>query len=188
MRPAVLLRIICLIWAPPLASNNMNTTTNNTASREMPYHVGETQLPGERPNAASRAAMVEALRVNAMKIVKEHNAVVVSAGGVLQSLKGLGLLPHVKKANGVGDVLGAKGLNLPFASRDGKRVYLLPAIGWDDKELEAFTELGPEEQVARVRELDKELLGIDHDGAESSGPEEEPELTAPNAATAAEEE
>lgn len=168
--------------------NQIMNSKNSTASREMPDHIGPMRLPGERQEAAGRQAMVDALKLNSMKIVKEHNAVVVSAGGVLQSLKGLGLLPHVKKANGVGDVLGAKGLNLPFATRDGKRVYLLPAIGWDDKELEAFTELGPEEQVARVRELDKELLGIDHDSAESSGLEEEPELTAPNAATAAEEE
>lgn len=132
--------------------------------------------------------MVEALKVNAMKIVKEHNAVVVSAGGVLQSLKGLGLLPHVKKANGVGDVLGAKGLNLPFASRDGKRLYLIPAIGWDAEELEGFTKLSPEQQVARVRELDKELLGIEHEGAAPQAVDEDPGSEADRAANSGEDE
>lgn len=166
----------------------MNTSKNDTASREMPDHVGPMRLPGERQEAAGRQAMADALKLNAMKIVREHNAVVVSATGVLQSLKGLGLLQHVKKANGVGDVLGAKGLNLPFASRDGKRLYLLPAIGWEAEELDEFTKLSPEEQVARVRELDKELLGIEHDGAESSGSEEEPDRTAADAVTTEEEE
>ncbi|RYD82874.1 MAG: hypothetical protein EOP84_08795 [Verrucomicrobiaceae bacterium] len=135
--------------------------TNKTNNREIPHHVGEIRLSGSRSPGSSRKEVIELLKSHAAEIIQEHRDIFLSAGLVLLSLHRLGHLPHVKKANGVGDVLGAKGMNLPFAVRGGKRHYLLPAVNWEPEQLDDFFQLEPAEQVRRTRQLDLELTGIE---------------------------
>lgn len=137
----------------------MNTKSNY---RETPYPIGEIRLFGTRPSGSSRKEVTQLIRTHSAEIVKEHERIFLPANSVLRSLHRLGHLLHVKKANAVGDVLGAKGMNLPFAIHEGKRHYLVPAVNWEPDQLESFFQLEPVDQVRRTRQLDKELLGIEH--------------------------
>lgn len=129
------------------------------ASREVSYHRGEPRLVGGGKAAGSRKKMAKALEEHWIEIVKKSGNVFVSASEVLENLHAQGLLPLVTKANGVGDVLGAKGFKLPHAIPKGKRLYFLPAIAWKEAAISEFLALSLEVQAEKARVLEQELLG-----------------------------
>lgn len=140
------------------------TETNKTetkTNREIPYHRGEPRLVGGGKSAGRRKDMTKALEGHWLEIVKKSGNVFVSASEVLENLHAEGLLTDVKKANGVGDVLGAKGFKLPHAIPNGKRLYFLPAIAWDEAMLREFMELSLSEQSEKAQALEQELLGVE---------------------------
>ncbi len=112
--------------------------------------------------------MIEAIKKNWSEIVQSVKNVAVSASDTLAVLQGLGHLKHVTKSNGIGDVLGEKGLALPHAIWKQKRLYLLPAIEWDAPTREAFHSLSNEEQVEKIRALELDLLGFDSERFDTS--------------------
>lgn len=107
--------------------------------------------------------MIDATEKHWESIIRSVKSVCVSSSQVLDYFHSLEpkLFGHVKKSNCVGDVLGAKGLNLPrfFSQSLGKNVYLIPAAGWDTARREAFDALSFNGRMESARLLEKELLG-----------------------------
>jgi len=143
----------------------MTTTNqeNNKKSREIPYHLGPLRIPRDHNLGGGRPEMINAFSTHWEEIIQRAGSVSVSAPKVLQIMHELGLLQHVAKSNGIGDVLGARHFKLPHAVHKAKRLYLIAAIPWDADEREAFFALSPAEQVDEVRALETKLLGIEDD-------------------------
>lgn len=156
----------------PTMKMNSSDQKVSKPSREIANHRGPLRVPGERADSTSRQEMQELIKTHAGEIIQSVQNVTASAPEVFAVLQKLGHLGHIRKANGVGDVLGEKGLKLPFSMWKQKRHYLLLAIEWDAQTLEAFHGLSRAEQVVRTRALEMELLGFD------SGKYDTPEMKA----------
>ena len=134
--------------------------TEETASRAIPYHIGPLILPGGA--RISREAIAQIIFENKEVIIEQTQSVFAYAQQVLSILHSLNLLTHITRGNVIGDVLGKAHLNLPHARANGKKVYLIPAVDWNSDELRGFMNLDPVAKVNYVRQLESELLEIDH--------------------------
>ncbi|MES2924647.1 MAG: hypothetical protein V4819_24050 [Verrucomicrobiota bacterium] len=144
-----------------------NSSNVSQTNREIPYHRAPLHSQANRVSSVGREQMIEEIKSNWPEIVQSVKNVAVSASDTLAVLQGLGHLKHVTKSNGVGDVLGEKGLKLPHAIWKQKRLYLLPAIEWDDPMREAFHGLSNEEQMEKIQALELDLLGFDSERFET---------------------
>lgn len=83
-----------------------------------------------------RDAWEVAIRTNAEKIMAVVGDVAPTAKEVLAALTKLDLLVvPVRGANGIGDAMGAVGLNLPVIEGYGAKRYFLPALTMSPEEL-----------------------------------------------------
>lgn len=102
--------------------------------------------------------MIKAIKENAQLIAETGGHPLLTARQVLDALKNQKLLPplaiaEMRSANGIGDVLGFKHLDLPFMLRGTKRSYLIQAAAWTPEEKREFDDKPADEQLAVVEQL-----------------------------------
>jgi hypothetical protein len=105
-----------------------------------------------------RRAIGDAIVNNVAELVASAGSPLLTAREVLDVMKAKKLmsslvLANLRGANGVGDVLGHKYLDLPFILRGTKRFYLIPAAGWNDETKASFDDLSPKEQAAELEKI-----------------------------------
>lgn len=110
--------------------------------------------------------MIKAIAENADRITEVGKGPLLTARQILDILKREKLLPplvlaEIKSANGVGDALGFKHLDLPFILRGTKRAYLVEAAGWTAEEKAEFDAMNSEEQQFHVLKRIGEWLGVE---------------------------
>lgn len=110
-----------------------------------------------------RDAMIKAITENAERIAEIGGSPLLTARQVLDALKSEKLLSplalaEIKSANGVGDTLGIKHMDLPVVRRSIKREYLIQAAGWTREEKQAFDQKSAEEQQAVILKMTGDFL------------------------------
>lgn len=136
---------------------SMNNDYNHTETPNVETIESKPAAPTRRAPIAigGRPMMIKAIAENADRIAKVGGKPLLTAREVLEILKSEKLLPpfavaEIKSANGVGDALGYKHLDLPFRIRGTKRSYLIEAAGWTAEEKAEFYAKNSDEQQSYV--------------------------------------
>jgi hypothetical protein len=146
-----------------VTTKNMSQEQNENEVENV-ENVHATAAPKRRAPIVigGRNAMIKSITENAERIVEVGGYPLLTARQVLDALKSEKLLSplalaEIKSANGVGDTLGIKHLNLPVVRRSTKREYLIPAAAWTREEKQEFDQKSDEEQLAAIEEMISEF-------------------------------
>lgn len=126
----------------------------------------ESSKPPRLPiSVGGRDALMKAITNNVKLIEQIGESPFLTARQVLDVLKSQKLLSpmataKIKSANGVGDALGRKHLDLPFIIEGGKRAYLIQAAAWTVEEKEEFDDKTPDEKLAFMESLFTEAVAL----------------------------